>query len=311
MKVFKLILLTTIIFLTSCSSETLQLQPRREIASGSCEEIVHQFFHTDFLQDEPSFFTKLNPRKKTHPSGKSYLELIADPDVIQNDPSYAKFLDETIEIIHFPTSSFGHVKLRIGTSLYDLKGVKFAGIAKYYPKMKKNKLLKTDGPTGFVFNIGADKIKKIQDEVEMMYLNSEINNIPPYDLYSSMIKIEEREINGKIHLTYASTSPAKNLANKRDANGQIIKIEGKYYLESADGYRVDVEKRSDGFYTQSYSCLTSATHVMEKYFHIDLNYGDFPSELLEGLPEDLQKAIMNENRMTGESPAVVIKYFED
>ncbi|MGZ3788243.1 MAG: hypothetical protein ACXVLQ_06950 [Bacteriovorax sp.] len=311
MKIFKLIFLSAAIFLTSCASEQRSFQTGREIASSSCEEIIHQFFPSNLSEDEPSFFTKLNARKKTHPSGKSYLELTADPDVIENDPSYAKFLDETIEIIHFPTASFGHVKLRIGTSMYDLKGVKFAGIEKYRPKMKKNKSSKADGPTGFVFKVGAAKIKEMQDEIGMMYLNSEVNNIPPYDLYSSMIKIEEREINGKINLTYASTSPAKNLANKRDANGKIIYIEGKYYLESDDGLRVDVEKRDDGFYTQSYSCLTSATHVLEKYFHIDLNYGDFPTGLLEGLSEDLQKNIMNENRMKGQSPAIVIKYFED
>jgi hypothetical protein len=305
MNISKIIIFLYLILLSSCSNENIRSHSERAIASsGSCTEIIQDFFH-----DNNSY--NLKSTEKIHPSGKKYLELIANPDIIENDPGYAKFLNETLEILYFPSKSFGHVKLRIGNSVYDFKGVKFTGIDKYHPKMKKNTASAADGPIGFIFKVGADKIKQVQDEVEMMYLNSSVNNIPPYDLFSAMIKIDQHEVNGRTYLVHASTSPAANLANTREALGKIINENGKYYLESADGLRVDVEKRADGYYTQSYSCLTSATFAMKKFFNIKLNYDDFPPGIIETLPADLQKAVMSGGHQNGESPSVVMKYYDE
>lgn len=298
------------LFLLSCSRTAENPHLDRKIASDTCPELVSHFFALPKEAPVPAFLSKLKSQEKFHPSGKKYIELTADPDVIANDKDYAKFLEETAEILYLPSISFGHIRLRLGTTMYDFKGVKSAGIEKFYPKMKKNKK-PGNGPMGFVFKIGADKIKSMQDEVEMMYLNSNFNNIPPYDLYSGMIRIIESGVGENKILTYASTSNVTNLSNKRQASGKIILHEGKYYLESDDGYRVDVIKRPDGFYTQSYSCLSSATHVMEKYFNTRLNYADFPPEIINQLPPDLQKSITDGQIQGGESPQIVIKYFND
>lgn len=126
-----------------------------------------------------------------------------------------------------------------------------------------------------------------------------------------MIKIEERTINGKTELRYASKSNASNLSNTRELNGKIIQRDGLYFLESDDGLIVEVEKRPDGFYTQSYSCLSSATHVLEKFFNINLNYQDFPQGLLQHLPEELQKAVLSGKSNGDKSPEIVIKYFSE
>ena len=162
----------------------------------------------------------------------------------------------------------------------------------------------------FMFKVGKDNIDKMRNDIEMLYLNSTINNIPPYDLYSPMLKIEEAIVDGKKILKFNSPSPFEPLANKSEISGAVIEVDGKYYLESVDGYRVDVEKREDGFYTQGYSCLTSATHVLKKYFNIDLNYSDFPPGILKHLPEDLQKAIMGGRVGDGVSPDIVMKYYD-
>jgi hypothetical protein len=307
----KQLLFLLLFLLVSCATDIPQNTPSRQIASENCNEIIKNIIEVQSTETNDLIFSKLHAQEKVHPSGKKYTELIADPDIIENDPLYANFMNETIEIIYYPAKTFGHVKLRVGTTMYDFKGVKFTGIDKYHPKMKKNNASTSDGPIGFVFKVGADKIKQTKDDVEMMYLSSSIYNIPPYDLFSGKIKILEKEFNGRKYLVYDSNSSTTNLSNKREASGKIIQVDGKYFLESDDGYRVKVEKKEDGLYTQSYSCLTSATYAMGKYFNLKLNYGDFPKGIIETLPEDIQKSVMSTENLSGESPDVVIKYFAD
>ena len=331
MKRFPFLILSLILLLTGCASNLAGPFPSvRDMTAMEAEEIsqwqgqtaprmpanwlntclssVTQFFKpktelpvNEILKPLPEL-TQLRSVEKVFLNKKKYIEYTANVAVMEKYPDYEDFLEQTAEIIFEPIEPFGHINLRLGKKVYSFNTLESTSIADFYPEMKKSSNPKMHSSHGFVFQLGKEKIEALKKEVALFYNSSRSHNIPAFDAYSPLLKIEEREgsLGGKT-LYYVTDSP--KYGNDRMVKGKIVEFEGQMVLEAGSGLRVPVVKKGDTYYTQSYSCSSSATQVLEKYFGVKVAYGYSAKSLIESL----LKGNVNENI----SPAVVIKYYED
>lgn len=275
---------------------------------NSCLSSVTSFFKPKtVLADAETLgplpeLTQLRSVEKVFPNKKKYIEYTANLAVMEKYPDYEDFLEQTAEIIFEPIEPFGHINLRLGKKVYSFNSIEATSISAFSPEMRKSSNPKMLSSHGFVFQLGKEKIEALKKEVTLFYSSSRSHNIPAFDAYSPLLKIEEREgsFGGKT-LHYVTDSP--KYGNDRMLKGKIVEHEGRMMLEADSGLRVQVIKKGDTYYTQSYSCSSSATEVLEKYFGLKVSYG----YSAKSLAESLLKGNVNENI----SPAVVIKYYED
>lgn len=331
MKRFPLISLSLFMLLSSCATWIPEQYPSgRDITVSEAEEIqrwpghttermpanwldsclssVTQFFKpktilagTETLGPLPEL-TQLRSAEKFFPNKKKYIEYTANVDVMEKYPDYEDFLEQTAEILFEPIEPFGHINLRLGKKVYSFNSLEATSIETFSPEMRKSSNPKMLSSHGFVFQLGKEKIEALKKEVALFYNSSRSHNIPAFDAYSPLLKIEEREgVLGGKNLYYVTDSP--KYGNDRMLKGKIVEHEGRMMLEAGSGLRVPVIKKGDTYYTQSYSCSSSATEVLEKYFGLKISYG----YSAKSLAESLLKGNVNENI----SPAVVIKYYED
>lgn len=242
--------------------------------------------------------TQLNPQVQKFPNGKQYTLYQANINVMNKYPDYDDFLEQTAEVIFEASEPFGHIRLRVGKKIYSFSNVQWTQINKFSPRMgaKSADIEKMPNSHGFVFDIGKEKIDAVRSEIDKLYETSQSHNVPPFDAYSPLLKIDQS--NG---LKYVTTSP--KYGNSQSIKGKIIEENGSVYLEATNGLRVPVVKKGDEYFTQSYSCSTSAAHILEKFFGIKVSYS--------GGAKPLQHSLLNGNINENISPVAIIKYYEE
>lgn len=246
--------------------------------------------------------SQLNPEKLKFSNGKSYTLYRANSNVMRSYPDYDAFLEETAEIIFEPVEPFGHIRLRVGKKVYSFSNVQWTQANAFSPRMIP-KSTKEEMPSsqGFVFQIGKEKIDKMRDQIDELYKTSASHNIPPFDAYSPMLKIVESDGPGGKILKYETTSP--KFGNTQRLTGEIIQENGTSFLRASNGLEVPVVKKGKDYYTQSYSCSSSAAHILEKFFgiHVSHNYS------AKAIVQSLSNGNINESI----APTAIMRYYEE
>lgn len=245
--------------------------------------------------------TQLNPQAKQFPNGKKYTEYRANLNVMNKYPDYDEFLEQTAEIVFEPVEPFGHINLRIGKKIYSFNFIQSTSINKFSPRIKNSTNPEMSGSTGYVFQVGKEKIEAMEKEIEAFYRSSASNNVPPFDAYSPLLKIHETD--GAFGKTLKFKSESPKFGNENKISGKIIQENGSYFLDAENGVKVPVIKKGDEYFTQSYSCSSSAGHIMEKFFGITLSY--------DGAAKSIKQSLDNGNMHENISPIGIIKYYEE
>lgn len=207
---------------------------------------------------------------KSFPNGKSYEEIVLKKDIPETLPRYQEFLEETVEVIYSPTGPFGHINLRVGERVYSFNDVQSVSINQF-------KAMKKDGRVGYAFEVSSEKIAKLKHDLERFYSDSRDFNVPPFDAYSPKVDVKAVD-NGTVQ--FKSSSP--NYGNNKKAAADIVDDGNDAYLESPSGMKYPLERKNDGTYcTQSFSCATSATHLLKKSFGIDVEFEQGAKSLKE------------------------------
>lgn len=270
---------------------------------NSCVTGVSQFFNPKNLEAQAPVvtlpeLTQLNPVQKVFPNGKKYVEYTANTNVMNKYPDYDVFLEETAEVIFEPVEPFGHINLRVGKKIYSFNNVQWTSINTFSPRMKKSNSEELLSSHGFVFQIGKENIAKLEAEIVAFYKSSQSHNIPAFDAYSPMLKLEDV---GGGKLKYVTDSP--KFGNSGSVDGKLVEENGVMMLVAGSGVKVPVVKQGKDYYTQSYSCSSSAGHVLEKFFGIKTAQ-NFSAKTLVN-------ALKNGNINQKISPIAVIKYYEE
>lgn len=322
----KQVLVTSLFFifiLASCShqppsSRDITLKETQQLAVFSsaervpadwidrCSAGIRNFFNpkpaaVDAVAAKPlPELTQLNPQVKTFSNGKKYTEYQANINVMNKYPDYDEYLEQTAEIIFEPVEPFGHINLRVGKKLYSFNFIQSTSVNKFSPRMKNSSNPEMSGSTGYVFQLEKEKIEAMEKEIEAFYRSSASNNIPPFDAYSPLLKIHQTDGGSGPKLKFQSESP--KFGNMNAIDGKIVEENGKYFLDAGNGIKVPAVKKGEDFFTQSYSCSSSAGHIMEKYFGITLSY--------DGAAKSIKQSLDNGNMNESISPIGVIKYYE-
>ena len=292
-------------------AQSIELTPWRSPAdiSETCFNIVNKILShfksnkniSKIDSEVLPYLSLLENEKKVFANNKEYILYQANINTMENYSDYKDFLEQTAEVIFEPVEPFGHIRLRIGKRIYSFNNVKWTQNALFKPRILNSSNSEMIGSEGFVFKVSKQKIKEIEDEIQLFYTSSEKNNVPPFDAYSPLLKIEESDsIFGK-SLNFISDSP--KFGNNSSIDGKIEAIEGNYFLKANSGLKVPVQKINDTYFTQSYSCSTSAVFVLNKFFNLNLSHG----ESAKGLSQSLLKGNLNQN----DSPIAIIKYYEN
>lgn len=178
---------------------------------------------------------------------------------LKANPNYSEFLDNTIEVLHSPdVGPFGHIRLRIGQRIYGFENIRQTIVKDFLPHYV------SADTTSAVFWIGKEKLEKLQAEIETIYVNSSKYNIPPFDAYSPLVEVQTLP-NGQLSLL----SPSPQFGADNYVNGKIV--DGQY-LQTPDGTLTPLMIKNGKFYIQSYSCSTSASFILNKYFNIKIPF---------------------------------------
>lgn len=276
----------------------------RSVASGRIKSCLRSIF-SYFKRTEPRELTgenivdleratELQPERKPFTYGEGdYLELRADVKKMKKLPEYNEFLENSVEVIYTPIEPYGHIRLRVGKELYSFETLQTTLNGKAFsPRIQNSKSDKLSDSHGMAFYVGKEKIEEMKEKLREFYKNSAENNFPPFDAYGSKLEL----LDNGVERSFKSPSPAYGNNNK--ANGIVIKEGENYFLESPGGYRYQIEKDGPRYYAQSYSCSSSATHVLQKFFDIKATGGSSAALLIDRL-------------ISGRSvhkPDVIIKY---
>lgn len=245
--------------------------------------------------------TQLNPQVKKFSNGKKYTEYQANINIMNKYPDYDEYLEQTAEIIFEPVEPFGHINLRVGKKVYSFNFIQSTSINKFSPRMKNSENPEMSGSMGYVFQVGKEKIEAMEKEIEAFYRSSASNNVPPFDAYSPLLKIHEAD--GAFGKTLKFQSESPKFGNENQISGKIVQENGNYFLDAENGIKVPVVKKGADYFTQSYSCSSSAGHIMEKFFGITLSYN--------GAAKSIKQSLDNGNMNENISPIGIIKYYEE
>jgi hypothetical protein len=240
----------------------------------------------------------LKSEKLYFPNGKEYILYRANLNAMK-DNDYDNFLNQTAEILFESIEPFGHIRLRLGKKVYSFSNIQFATINEFSPRIF-NKSSKEDMPSaqGFIFKIDKAKLENLQDEIDLFYKSSNSQNMPPFDAYSALIKVQEKP-NGQVQYT----SPSPKYANNGMAKATIVEEGGRYFLKASNDYKMPLIKRSNEYFIQSYSCATSAAHILREHFGISVSYSSGAKSIAQSL--------LNGNINEQVSPFAIMRYYEE
>lgn len=225
--------------------------------------------------------TQLESTVKQFPNGKKYTEYKASLASLENYADYDEYVAETAEIVFEPVEPFGHINLRIGKNIYSFNFIQSTSINNYTPRLKVSDNPEMSDTTGFIFHLGSQKIEEVEAEIKAFYKSSASHNVPPFDAYGPLLKIHEK--NGSFGKSLAFDSDSPKYGNKNGIKGKIVEENGKFFLDAENGIKVPVIKKGDEYFTQSYTCASSAAHILKKFFGIDLSYSVGAKSLKQSL----------------------------
>ncbi len=244
---------------------------------------------------------KLSYEELEFKNGKPYIALNASAAGFMRNYEYDKFLEKSIEVIYVPYEPFGHIAIRVGKYVYAFNAIQRTMSTYFKPIIHPFR-----GPEkssfGFIFMMDKEKIAKALNEIEDIFKNSQEYNLPPFDAYGVLIKIEEidRGVMGK-GLRFVSDSP--KLGNNSEVRAKIVEIEGKLFLQAPNGYKVPVIKKGKQYYAQSYSCSTVASRILREFFGINIAQDASAKYVLEVLKSG--------NPGGNRSPDYMMRYYEE
>lgn len=210
-------------------------------------------------------------------------------------PGYQKFLEDTAEIVFLPHSSIhGHIRLRIGNKLYGFENVRRTFMSPFAPDriFKQERPLKRGkkaGNMGVVFVLTKEQKEVLSErltEIDKFYQSSERYNLPPFDgKGETQVKVLVDEAMGKIK--YHSPTPPSAVGNRSPVQATLEEVDGEKYLVAPNGLRQIVFENEKGeLVTRSYSCSSSACHVMNNFLGMDIKdmpyAGSFMTHLKNG-----------------------------
>ena len=321
----KQVLVTSLFLITllaSCShqpwsSRDITLEERQAIAAftessqrgpadwiDKCTEGIKNFFKPKtnnveaLAPKELPELTQLQSKVKQFSNGKKYTEFKASLATLKNYADYDEYVAETAEIIFEPIEPFGHINLRIGKNIYSFNFIQSTSINNYTPRFKASENPEMSNTTGFVFHLGSDKIEAVEAEIKAFYKSSASHNVPPFDAYGPLLKIHEKDGASGKQLYFSSDSP--KFGNENRITGKIVEEDGHYFLDAENGVKAPVIKKGEEYFTQSYTCASSAAHIMKKYFGVDISYNVGAKSIKQSLENgNINKTI---------SPIGIMKY---
>jgi hypothetical protein len=177
--------------------------------------------------------------------------------------SYKQVKNNSAEIIFEPhTGKWGHVRIRVGDKDYSFNYNKSTTIKEFDLGSQKR------DSSGFVYNVTKEQIEKIQNEIDNFYKSSEKYNIPPFDMFAKKYEIQPKGSKFKINRDSKYGKGSANILN-----GKLVDISGAKFLEAPNGTKIPVIEEDGKMYIQSYTCASSAAHVINKFLGVDIeNY---------------------------------------
>lgn len=176
---------------------------------------------------------------------------------------YKQVKNNSAEIIFEPnTGKWGHVRIRIGEKDYSFNYNKSTTIKNFDLSAQKK------DSRGFVYNVTKEQIEKMQSEIDNFYKSSAKYNIPPFDMFAKKYEISPSGSKFKINRDKKYGSGSANILN-----GKIVEVSGSKFLEAPNGTKIPVIEENGKMYIQSYTCASSAAHVINKFLGVDIgNY---------------------------------------
>lgn len=228
--------------------------------------------------------------EKKFSSGQRYVEYKIPQKLTATKSEWQSFQENSVEVMYEPTGPFGHIRLRVGSTVYSFNFSKDATLHLFDPS--KNKA--TDG---YAFVVPKEDIAKVQKEIDRIYYNSSLYNVPPFDPYSHQMRLSSNRENPRFR---RPTSSIYSLMSTNGATGRIVTRDGRKFFQTPDNLFVPLEEHGEGVVCmQSFSCSSSANHILKKFFGIDLDV----DRGAKGMREQLE-AGSSMNR----TPDVVLRY---
>jgi hypothetical protein len=197
---------------------------------------------------------------------------------LSENPSYLKMKENTVEIIYENIEPFGHINVRIGTEIYSFNYIE--STSQYAFDVTRI----SSGKIGYLFRSDKKVIDKMKDKIQKFYRNSQRHNVPPFDAYSGQLEIV-KEGN---KLRYKSTAPAHGNNNTISNEVKLVDDTSGAYLMTPDGEKYSLLKSGDKYYTNSYSCSSATTCVMDQFLGMPID-----KELGKGGARYLQRYLEN------------------
>ena len=176
---------------------------------------------------------------------------------------YQLFLQNSVEIIFTPTTFEGHIQLRVGDRIYAFNYIETVLRENFKSvSLKKGKL-------GFVFFVPAERIRKVQAEINQFYNNSQSYNLVGFDGYSGELALFERFAKGSYQgLKYSSNYV--RAANNLPAQGLIVRDGDDVFVETPNGNTYRAFDTERGVCVRGLNCGSSAIFVLKTFLGIEL-----------------------------------------
>jgi hypothetical protein len=173
-------------------------------------------------------------------------------------------LNNTVEIIYYDTSPFGHVLLRVGKKLISFNTPGDTTFKDYYRTWRQDMV--KPGQISVIIPIASEKISSAMTAIQRFVQSSKEFNLPPMDAYSSKIALENSGGKWSLQAPIQGRFSAANWFK-----GKVQINDDAPYIQSPNGVKIPIEQNEDGKLTiQSYSCSTSVDFILKTFFGIVL-----------------------------------------
>ena len=228
-------------------------------ADSSFKQIISSLDAVNELPADYPHLPFLKQSIKTFSSGRKYLQYIIDDlYILQNNSELKAFLDNTVEVIFYPNSQYGHIRLRVGRRLYGFEFFRSSLLADYDVRLGSDK-------EGFIFHVPKKKIDQLQNSIEKFYNGSNKFNMPGFDAGGSNMKLVVEGLTKRYQ-----SKRTDSFGNHLPFEADIIKIDNKHYLKNDDGVKLPLTLNAGEFWVEGFSCASSVTYVLKKYLGIDI-----------------------------------------
>jgi hypothetical protein len=191
-------------------------------------------------------------------------------DYIEIGAQYSKFLLNSIELIYSDEKPIGHIRLRIGDRIYSLGKYRIATRKQFE---SHNLDPGKNATTGYVWRVPFSHINKVIPEIEQLFNNTVNYNLFGFDRTSRILSVRELHDPSTYKGLEYQRRHGLSLLFSKDIDlltGFRVSENGEVFIETPDGNRIEAIEDERGLCVQGFSCSTSATYILHKYFAIDL-----------------------------------------